>query len=237
MIQRIEKGDPSAAIVYHFYRFDQIRTSFATLRLLAEQLFEVYWTKESTIPQHLFNKTQRRCSPDSLKDFVTELVKLHAHKKVYFILDGLDEVFDTHHRSEESNIIDFLIALGRDNPGTIYIWCSSQNKRLINEKFSSYTIFDIKQEVKDDVTFYLSQAVSEIKPLEGSEQKIFIDNLQGRADGNFLWASLIIHCLREEASSPAKMKQYLENNLPSDLDAYYKRIFGRFEKNQRSLVS
>ena len=235
VIRNIGEGNPNAAIAYHFYQFDQNRTSFETLRLLAEQLFEAFWSKVDTIPQDLFSKTQRKCSADGLKDFVTELVKLH--EKVFLILDGLDEIFDSRRWTEESNVIDFLISLGKDNPGTVYIWCSSQNRRLISEKFSSYTVFDIKREVKDDVTFYSSQAVSEIDLLENSEQKLFTDNLQGRADGNFLWASLIIDCLRKEASSPAEMKRYLEDVLPSDLDAYYRKIFDRFEKNQRFLVS
>jgi hypothetical protein len=63
-----------------------------------------------------------------------------------------------------------------------------------------------------------------------------LENLKERAEGNFLWASLMVKTLMEEANSLKEMKSFIKVGLPLTLDDYYRRIFERFEKHHRSLA-
>ena len=116
---------------------------------------------------------------------------------------------------------------------------SSQYRFLINEKLKMHPTLDIKDQVKTDVTYYLSRAIPELDELKASEQELkdnVLEKLQGRAEGNFLWAGLMIKALREEANSLTEMKHFIEDGLPLTLDGYYHRIFERFETPQRALA-
>ncbi|KAJ6601324.1 hypothetical protein DFH09DRAFT_560440 [Mycena vulgaris] len=242
VIQAI-KEEPDAALAYHFYRFDQMNSGSETLRLLASQLFDAYWSRTHAVSEEMYLKTQQSvCSLESVEELVTILVKLLP--KSYFMLDGLDEEVsmgsESPRWSEAVNTLDFLIALANGFPDRVRLWYSTQYRSRINEKFREYVVFDIQDKVKDDVTLYLSRANLELRHLEVSDQDRdhLLKSLQVRAEGNFLWASLMLKSLKpEEVTSLKDMKQFVKDGLPKTLDEYYRRIFDRFETPQRSLVS
>ncbi|KAJ6601314.1 hypothetical protein DFH09DRAFT_1127428 [Mycena vulgaris] len=230
--------EPDAAVAYHFYRFDQMNTGSETLRLLANQLFDTYWNRTHAVPAEMYLKTQQSvCSLENVQELVKTLVKLLP--KSYFIVDGLDEeCMGSNRWAEAATTLDFLITLAKDSPDRVRLWYSSQYRPCISEKFKEYVVLDIKDEVKDDVSLYLSRANPELSDLEVSDQdkdKV-LESLRGRAEGNFLWASLMLKSLKETASL-TDMKQFVKDGLPYTLDDYYRRIFDRFEKSHRSLVS
>ena len=236
IIHSIEESDPAAATAFHFYRFDHAYSAIETLRLLADQLFEKYWNFSHLVSEEIHLQTQKTSSSlENIRDLIKILVK--SLPKTYFILDGLDEECEVGRWTEAQLVLDFLIQLSLTFPESVRLWYSSQDRPFIHKKLSAY-IFDIKDQVKNDVTYYLSRAIPELDASEVSEEEKagILENLKERAEGNFLWASLMVNALTEEANSLKEIKQLVKDGLPLTLDGYYRRIFEGFEKHHRSLA-
>jgi hypothetical protein len=238
-VQLIQESDPKAAVVYHFYQHDQTYTSCETLRILAGQLLDCYEKSSNQIDDELYLKTQRTpCSLENIQGAIVMLVK--SLPKTYFFIDGLDEEATPPTRwMDASTVLDFLILLSIASPDTVRIWFSSQFRPCISDKLKLHTVLDVKDQVKADVKLYLSHAMSRSNPeLDGLEEQKneMLEKLQNRAEGNFLWASLMIKALQEEVNSVTEMKQFIERSLPEDLDGYYRRIFSRIKKSQQRLA-
>ncbi|KAJ6623171.1 hypothetical protein B0H10DRAFT_825470 [Mycena sp. CBHHK59/15] len=237
VLEAIKQSDTVIAVAYHFYRFDQMNSASETLRLLAGHLFDHYWELKHEVMEEMYLKTQRSvCSLESVQELITALVTVLP--KSCFVLDGLDEECMGARWTEAATVLDFLINLAKDSPDRVWLWYSSQYRPCINEKLKAHPILDIKDEVKKDVSFYLSRVNPELNDLEVSDADLqgVLQDLQGRAEGNFLWASLMLQALKN-TDSLTDMKEFAADGLPETLDDYYRRIFERFEKPQRSLVS
>lgn len=231
-IQLVKTSDPSAAVAYLFYQFDRPYTAVETLRLLSAQLIMICLTRGDDLPEELYHKSQLVRSFENLTQFFTILIQ--QFKTVYLFLDGLDEEDVKERWIETSVALDFLLNLATTQTNIVRLWCSSQDRPLIKEKLDAYTpTCYFQREMKEDVGRYLSS----IKPnLQGWGIDDLSEVLQKGHAGSFLWASLMVNTLREEASSPLEVKKLITSNLPSTLDDYYRRIFARFEKFQRPLV-
>ncbi|KAJ7492169.1 hypothetical protein FB451DRAFT_519336 [Mycena latifolia] len=239
VIQVLKKEQVNVAtVIYHFYRFDQTTSASETLRLIASQLFDAHWNRAHIISKEMHLMTQQSvCSLENVEELIKMLVKLLP--KSYFILDGLDEecMNSSNRWTEAATVLDFLIDLAKDVPDRVRLWYSSQYLPSIKEKLKEYVVLDIKEAVKGDVSMYLSRANPK---LELEVPDLVLRSLRSRADGNFLWARLMLESLNE-TDSLTDMKQFVAGvgpeGLPETLDDYYRRIFNRFEKPHRRLVS
>ncbi|KAJ7762426.1 hypothetical protein DFH07DRAFT_411026 [Mycena maculata] len=236
-IQSIQEDPDAAATAYHFYRFDEMNSASETLRLLASQLLDAHWNRTHVISAEMYTTRQSVCSLEKVQELIAMLVQLLPRS--YFILDGLDEeCMGSYRWTEAVTTLDFLVDLAKASPDRVRLWYSSQYRPVINERLKDYIVLDIKDEVKEDVSVYLSRANPELNELEISDadKDDVLESLRGRAEGNFLWASLMLKSLKDTASL-SDMKQFVEDGLPDTLDDYYRRIFDRFEKSHRPLVS
>ena len=239
-MQLVKDFDPRAAVVYHFYR-EEYHTGCETLRILAGQLFQSYVDCQTQVDEELYLKTQRRvCSLENIQELITTLVKYLP--KTFFFIDGLDQEALSERWSEALTVLDFLLQLGKSSPDTVRIWYSSQSRPCIREKLEEFITFDIQDQldVKTDVMLYLSRVISQAHPeldeLEG-EKDTLLKDLQGRAEGNFLCASLMVKALQEDTDSLTDMKEFIEHgDLPKTLDGYYRRVFERIALPQRRLA-
>lgn len=239
-IQLIKDSDPDVAVVYHFYR-EEHHTACETLRIISGQLFECYVKQSPQIDEELYLKTQRRaCSLENIQELITTLVKYLP--KTYLFIDGLDQEVSPERWTEASTVVDFLLQLSKGSPATVRIWYSSQSSLRIREKLEGFITVDVKNklEVKADVMLYVSLAMFKTHPeLEelGSEKDKLLKDLQDRAEGNFLIASLMIKVLQEDTDSLTDMQEFIERgDLPKTLDGYYRRIFERIASPQRRLA-
>ncbi|KAK7047185.1 hypothetical protein VNI00_006851 [Paramarasmius palmivorus] len=223
-----------AAVAYHFCQFDQPYTAIEILRLIGNQLFEAYWKSVEKVDEQMFLLTQQSsCTLDHVKTLLNLLVKRLS--LVYIFVDGLDEEQDLQRWSEVSIVIDYLNGLATEFSDTVRVWYSSQTRTYIIEKLSPFHIVDIQIHASPDVTLFLSRAIPELDEL-GDTGSGLIDTLVNRADGNFLWANLMVKALREEVNTLREMRKFVEAGLPTELDGYYQRIFDRIERPQRALA-
>ena len=221
----------------HFSEFDNEHTAIVTARNLANQLFERYWLSNQDVSEDLRNASQKSGADlVNLLEFIRVLVK--KLPKVFIFLDGLDEECTMARWKEASKIIDFVNLLAQDSPKTIRVWYSSQDRPIIRGLLENSLVLNVKEQIRTAVDKHISLRVPGISnPEVDQDTRIWIlSELKQRADGNFLWASLMLKTIENEVSSFDEMELFIKEGLPKDLDAYYKRIIARYEKRDRELA-
>ena len=221
----------------HFYEFDNEHTAIVTARNLATQLFERYWLLNQDVPEDLQNVSQK--SGADLSN-VLDLVRILVAKlpKVYIFFDGLDEECTMPRWKEASKIIEFVNSLAENFPTTVRIWYSSQDRHIIRGQFQESLVLNIKEQTRIAVEKHISLAVPGIcnPEVDQNTRTWILTELKQRADGNFLWASLMLKTIENEVSSFDEMELFIKEGLPKDLDSYYRRIIARYEKRERELA-
>ena len=221
----------------HFYEFDNEHTGMVTARNLATQLFEQYWLSNQDVPEEL-QKASQKSAADLVNVFDFIRVVVDRLPKVYIFLDGLDEECTVARWGEAIKIIGFVNALAENSPKTIRVWYSSQDRPFIREQLEKHVVLNVKEQIKVAVNKHISLRVPGLcNPEVDQETKTWIlDELKQRADGSFLWASLMLKTIENEVSSFDEMELFIKEGLPKDLDAYYRRIIARYEKRERELA-
>ena len=233
----IQANRESTATALHFCEFDDQRTALASAQILAIQLFETYWLLNSDISEELTQASQKsNASLKNILDFIQVLVmKLPSS---YIFIDGLDEESNEARWKDIEKIIDFVNHLASTYPRTVRVWYSTQDRYFVRRKLQSFPNLDIKQQVEGAVDRYISSAVPGIDNPEVDQdtRSWVLAELRKRADGNFLWASLMIKTIEHEVSSFNEMEQFIRKGLPYDLHSYYRRIFAQYVARERELA-
>ena len=237
-VEHVENMGSNPAVSFQFFNFDdQRRTALRTAQTLAAQIFEQFWLRHQDVPENLCTQIQK--SGADLRN-VLDFIRLVIQElpSVYVFLDGLDEECPEVRWREACKIVSFLVDLTTSTPGTMRLWCSTQDRLEIREMFKGFLTIDMKDEVEKDVNNYLSQTIPGLDSIEVDEvvRHRILTELKSRAKGNFLWASRMVKVLREEVSSFDHMEQFIKDGLPKDLDEYYRRIFGKYELRERDLA-
>ena len=229
-------GDAQAQCL-HFYEFDNEHTAIVTARNLATQLFERYWLLNHDVSEDL-QSTSQKSGADLINVFEFIRVLVGELPKVYIFLDGLDEECTVARWKEAIKIIDFVNLLAETFPETVRVWYSSQDRPIIRQQLESHLILNVKEQIRVAVDEHISLKVPGIcNPEVDQDTRTWIlSELKQRADGNFLWASLMLKTIENEVSSFDEMELFIKEGLPKDLDAYYRRIIARYDKRERELA-
>jgi len=218
------------AVVFQFFHFDEQTTCRQLLYNIAAQLFEHYWQNNKTIPDSLSIKTGQAAND---QQNITEMIHTLVANipKVYIFLDGLDEEDSGARQKEALRILDFILELTAKFPGHIQLWLSSQDRAIFRSRLAAHTVVDIQAQIKIAVQKYLSQALPGLcdLPLDPETQTWALKELQKRADGHFLWATLMIKEITISIPSISHLRSFIKNGLPMDLHGYYARILGRYQ--------
>lgn len=248
--QSVERDKHSVAVASHFFRFDQNYATVDVLKSLAAQLWEQWVLRYSSSP--LLDKLARFADEGSkgkepvqqatsiLRELVEEL------PTVYLFLDGVDEEVakgvdggpsrDSHKNAlEVLDLMDSFVTAPGER-GIIRLWISSQDVPYAQEKFKTYTPFNIKEAVKTGIHHYLSRTIGDLTVVPLDRRDSILQELTTRAESNFLWAHLMVIELRK-ATTPAEMDQALEDGRADDLDEYYGRFFNKRLSGKKDLIS
>ena len=221
----------------HFYEFDNEHTAIVTARNLATQLFERYWFLNQDVPEDLQSTSQKN-GADLVNVFEFIRVLVGKLPKVYIFLDGLDEECTMARWREAIKINDFVNLLAETSPKTVRVWYSSQDRPVIRQQLESHLVLNVKEQIRVAVNDHISLKVPGIcnPEVDQNTRTWILSELKQRADGNFLWASLMLKTIENEVSSFDEMELFIKEGLPRDLDAYYRRIIARYEKRERELA-
>lgn len=229
-------GDAQARSL-HFYEFDNEHTAIVTARNLAIQLLEDYWLLNKDVPDDL-QSTSQKSSADLINVFEFIRVLIGKLPKVYIFLDGLDEECTMARWKEAIKIVDFVGLLAETSPKTVRVWYSSQDRPIIRQQLESHLVLNVKEQLRVAVDEHISLKVPGIRnpEVDNDTRTWILTELKQRADGNFLWASLMLKTIENEVGSFDEMELFIKEGLPKDLDAYYRRIVSRYEKRERELA-
>lgn len=221
----------------HFCEFDNEHTAIVTARNLASQLFDRYWIWQQDVSEDLQSISQKS-GADLINLFEFIRVLVEKFPKVYIFLDGLDEECTTTRWKEAGKIVEYVNLLAETSPRTVRIWYSSQDRPVIRQQLESHLILNVKEQIRVVVDKHISLKVPGIcNPEVDQDTRAWIlSELKQRADGNFLWATLMLKTIENEVHSFDEMERFIKEGLPKDLDAYYRRIFARYEKRERELA-
>ena len=221
----------------HFYEFDNEHTAIVTARNLATQLFDRYWLLNQDVPEDL-QRTSQKSGADLISVFEFIRVLVTKLPKVYIFLDGLDEECTLARWKEAIKIVEFVNILAENSPKTVRVWYSTQDRPIIRQQLQSHLVLNVKEQIRVAVGEHISLKVPGIcNPEVDQDTRTWIlSELKQRADGNFLWASLMLKTIQNEVSSFDEMELFIKEGLPKDLDAYYRRIIARYERRERDLA-
>ncbi|KAL8833086.1 MAG: hypothetical protein Q9170_004519 [Blastenia crenularia] len=237
-VEQIKVIEPASAVAFQYYRFDEQYTAIDTYRNLAEQLFDQFWDQYQDVPDSLHAHIQSSSSdPKNVKGFI-ELLMAQV-PALYVLLDGLDEECDQRSKwTDALEVLDYLEGLTHTSPTTIRLWCSSQDRLCVRVKLTKYPTIHVSTEsTSADIAKYLAKAlpIVDVSEIDPGTKTVILEDLQGKAKGNFLWIHLMVQSL-EQADNLDDIQRRIEEGLPLELDRYYERIFQSINVEQRNLA-
>ncbi|KAL8747305.1 MAG: hypothetical protein Q9190_000811 [Brigantiaea leucoxantha] len=240
IVEHIKTVITTSAVVFHYYRFDEQYDALETYRIIADQLFDQLWRHREDVPDSLHAHIQSsNADPKIVRNLIEILIRLASFPVVYIFLDGLDE--ECHQRmkwAEALQVMQWLQNLALQNPTSVRIWYSSQDKHCIRKELGDCPAINVTEDCTgDDIRTYISEAFPalELGDTDPGYQNMVLHDIGIRAQGNFLWAHLMILSL-ERATNLEDIMLRIVDGLPLDLNDYYERLFNRIDKDDRVLA-
>ncbi|KAJ9639626.1 hypothetical protein H2204_003696 [Knufia peltigerae] len=219
--------------VYYFFRFgDEVKNNLNVLLLsLAYQLasvlpeyrrrllrlFEDGFNVQKSLPRLLWKKL-----------FASTFLKLHLTQPLLLIIDGLDEC-DSH-----SHFLKFLEDF-QSFPGCMRFLIISRNTQSLSSGFEKLSKKipvqqHALQSMKNDLRLYIEEEMTSMHGDDDFKDAIAAE-LTRKADGNFLWASLVLGEVLQCHTGDAVLEAL--NEVPEDLEPLYERMDATLAKNCR----
>jgi Cdc6-like AAA superfamily ATPase len=231
----------TSATIYQYYTFDEEFQAIQVYRCLAEQLANRLWTLIGDMPEQIHAYTQRSSTSAKAEDVKAVIRMLVEHiSTTYIFLDGLDEECDHGPRlGQLSDVLDFFAELASQKPRYVRLWCSSQHRTCLDHRLKGIPSIEVTKNLNSyDIEMYLSEMISGLDNLELHQgyKTLILKDLHEKADGCFLWASLMLHSI-SSAATLRTVQEHIRNGLPKDCEKYYQRKIESVEDSQRPFVS
>jgi hypothetical protein len=231
----------TVATCFQYYSFDEEFSALQVLRALTEQLSNQLWEQTGDIPEDIHALTQKTTTSSKTADVENALRETIKHMKItYVFLDGLDEECDNGPRWRQlKHVLDFLTNLVMYEKLPIKIWCSSQPRTCVDSELQLYPTLQVTPDLnKRDIERFLKDRIGVLDDLELDEgyQNVLLADLRSRADGCFLWASLMLDSI-SNASSLQAIQEYINDGLPKDYERYYMKKLESIAAKDRALAS
>ena len=231
----------SCCSIRQYYTFDEEFSALQAYRSLAEQLADHIWTQLDDMPEEIHEYTQRSAT-SSKKEDVKMVICLHLSKAplTYVFLEGLDEECDTEKRWRElEEVLDFFTEISVTDGSRLRLWCSGQDRANLRKKLESFNAIEVNKSLNEgDIEVCLAERISSLETheLDPGYRALILKDLLYKADGRFLWASLMLDLI-VDASTLNGVQQLVQQGLPEDYGIYYERKIQSVDKSQKRLLS
>ncbi|RDH36433.1 hypothetical protein BDQ94DRAFT_167335 [Aspergillus welwitschiae] len=231
----------NAAVIYHYFTFDEEFPALMVYRCLAEQLVNRLGKQTGDMPKDIHKFTQEGATTANAED-VKQVIRMLLEEMAvtYIFLDGLDEECETENRKTElCKVLDFFGELSRAMPGRLRIWYSSQHRTCLDAPLSSLPSIEITKDLNSrDIEHYLLNKIEDLKSLEfdAGYIRLIIGDLREKADGCFLWASLMLDSM-SDAVTLRTVQSIIEGGLPDSYEKYYQRKVDNIRPCLKEFVS
>lgn len=230
-----------AAVVYQYYTCDDDFTALLVYRCLAEQLANQLGKHTANMPEDIHTFTQQGGTSARSEDIQT-IIRMLVERlpATYVILDGLDEMCETEKRRRDlCDVIDFLQQLASAVPNRLRVWYSSQSRACLDSRLTSIPSIEVTKALNSsDIEKYLSMSIVDLDSLELDEgyRNLILQELREKADGCFLWASLMLDSM-SNAITLQMVQQLIDEGLPDNYERYYRRKMESIQPPLRGFVS
>jgi tetratricopeptide (TPR) repeat protein len=168
----------------------------------------------------------RISSLDKPVDIIAKLLK--GYRKVYLVLDGIDE------SSETAMTLREILALACAS--NVRLLFASRDTLDTRSALSTYATLKLMPAlVRDDINVFLRQELSHLAVYFEQEDLVDLtfDGLCSAADGSFLWAHLMMQTLRKAPN----VEEFLSmtRQLPTDLESIYRNTLQALESEPTSI--
>lgn len=227
--------------VRQYYTFDEEFSALQVYRSLAEQLADQIWTQLDDMPREVHEYTQRSATSSKSED-VKMVIRLLTNTvpTTYVFLDGLDEECDKKERwSELDEVLDFFTEFNTTDSSRLRLWCSSQDRTKLKKRLNLFETIEIHKDLnQQDIKTCLADRISalESQEIDPGYRTLILNDLQEKAAGRFLWASLMLDLIAD-ASTLQGVQQVIEQGLPDDYERYYHRKIESLDDPQKRFVS
>ncbi|KAI1325279.1 hypothetical protein F5Y16DRAFT_378439 [Xylariaceae sp. FL0255] len=183
--------------------------------------------EDSTIKSH--DRPQRPWSTAELSQALQRLAESADDIKICLFIDGLDEYSGDHHEFCQ----DLLKII---QSGNIKMCLSSRSWNVFEDAFGQYPTLRIHHLTRADTRAYVTSILSEHprwvhlhdQPTSGDH---LINEVVERADGVFLWVSMVTRLLREGLSNDDSSTDLLKRLklFPTELEPFFKHMLDSVE--------
>lgn len=164
-----------------------------------------------------------------------QLINQSGLKRVYFVVDGLDDCEESAQRE--------LIRLFASAPDNLSIWISSRPTKTLFEALEEWPTgstpdvkrleseAELQKEINEDMDTYCVAQVKKIAPSRGfslAQQEQIFQHLRNNAAATFLSLRLILEKL---ATTPAVNLSCFLRETPTDLPSLYQRLCDQIPKD------
>ena len=239
-IQQISQRS-SCYSIRQYYTFDEEFSALQVYRSLAEQLADHVWTQLDDMPEQIYEYTQRSATSSRKEDVKMAICLLLSKVPMtYVFLDGLDEECDNEKRWKElEEVLEFFTEISVTDCSRLRLWCSSQDRTNLRKKMDNFTAIEIDKNLNErDIETCLAERIwsLEIQEIDPGYRTLILEDLLNKADGRFLWASLMLDLI-VDAATLNSVQQLVQQGLPENYELYYHRKIQSVDKSQKKLLS
>ncbi|KAL2857204.1 hypothetical protein BJY01DRAFT_262670 [Aspergillus pseudoustus] len=234
-------GPHGSAVIYQYFTFDDEFPALLVYRCLAEQLANQLGKHTGDMPEDIHCFTQLGATSARSED-VKMVIRMLIERlpATYVILDGLDEMCETQPRQQElCDAVDFLQELANEKPESLRLWLSSQSRACLDSRLNKVPLLEVTKSINSqDIEKYLSRSIVDLDSLDLDEgyKNLILQELREKADGCFLWASLMLQSM-SNAVTLQMVQKVIDDGLPQNYERYYQRKMETIELSLRGFVS
>ena len=163
--------------------------------------------------------------PELMEAFKSVVSMTGETFRLAILIDGLDEFAADHEK-----LVEFTVPLSYADG--VKICVSSRPWNVFNDAFHRNPSLRVQELTKDDIARYVTghfeslPAFAELQNLEMKEATALLDEIASRADGVFLWVSVVVRSIAAQLSDGARVKDLhaTVNKLPQDLELLFDTI-------------
>ncbi|KAK3313992.1 hypothetical protein B0H66DRAFT_537239 [Apodospora peruviana] len=158
--------------------------------------------------------------------------KLYAEHAFCFFIDGLDEYEETPQHDRKA-MVELLKDWVRVSQGRVKLCLSSREDNVFMNAFPAERRFRLHELTKHDMRNYVRGKLSHLE--ESQSKKQLIEAIPERAQGIFLWVSLVSKSMREELENGASVEGLwrMLGVLPDELHALFEHLLRSLNKASR----
>lgn len=228
LVQKLEKrfwDERSTIIIHYFFDGSQHHLDHASTRLLVSLLQQVSAKHINTHPPGLPQEAQipKLDWPDGFRtcrEYLRQHLsrKLQSRSKVFLVVDGLDECSG----DEIADVIDLCKSLEEDDRSCSMKLLFSSRRWPVPFGQEHETV-DLDFENRQWASTFIHQELAFFMSIKNRQEDtlFLLDEIQRKAEYNFLWSSLILLLLNLMSEGDAKPSDQL-TTFPSTLEGTYK---------------